>query len=92
MKYRTKPFEIEAIQYDGTNADEIYDWSNGNIRQGREIQVYDYLHDTWITFYIGNYIIKGMNGEFYPCVPDVFEAKYELIQKADLSGPFPGGN
>ena len=29
---------------------------------------------------IGDYIIKGLRGEFYPCKPDVFEKKYELIK------------
>jgi hypothetical protein len=28
---------------------------------------------------IGDYIIKGLRGEFYPCKPDVFEKKYEEI-------------
>ena len=27
----------------------------------------------------GDYIIKGINGEFYPCKPDIFEKTYELI-------------
>lgn len=81
MRYRTKPFEIEAMQYDGTNIDELYEWSQGNVRKGRDVQVYDYQHDTWITFYAGNYIIRGMNKEYYPCVPDVFEAKYEVIDE-----------
>ena len=29
---------------------------------------------------VGDYIIKGLRGEFYPCKPDVFEKKYELIK------------
>jgi hypothetical protein len=28
----------------------------------------------------GDYIIKGIKGEFYPCKPDVFEATYELVE------------
>ena len=29
---------------------------------------------------IGNWIIKGVNGEFYPCKPDIFEKTYEMIE------------
>jgi len=28
---------------------------------------------------IGDYIIKGVNGEFYPCKPDIFEKIYEKV-------------
>lgn len=44
-----------------------------------QVQVYDTLHDTWVNVRIGMYIIKGTKGEFYPCDPEVFEAKYEII-------------
>ena len=30
---------------------------------------------------IGDYIIKGVNGEFYPCKPDIFEKTYEVVDK-----------
>ena len=29
---------------------------------------------------VGDYIIKGANGEFYPCKPDIFEKTYELVE------------
>ena len=29
---------------------------------------------------IGDYIIKGVKGEFYPCKPDIFEATYEIVE------------
>lgn len=44
-----------------------------------QAQVYDTLHDTWVNVKIGMYIIKGTKGEFYPCDPEVFEAKYEPV-------------
>ena len=33
-----------------------------------------------MTANVGDYIIKGVNGEFYPCKPDIFEKIYELIE------------
>jgi hypothetical protein len=93
MKYRTKPFEIEAVQFTGDNLMEIIDFADTNIDSivtpdSVEHKVYDYQHDTWIKFGIGDYIVKGMNGEFYPCVADVFEAKYA---PAYANGGFYGG-
>lgn len=41
-------------------------------------QVYDYLHDTWVGVKPGQWIIRGMKNEFYPCDNEVFRAKYVL--------------
>jgi hypothetical protein len=30
---------------------------------------------------IGDYVVKGVHGEYYPCKPDIFEATYELVNK-----------
>lgn len=79
-RYKTKPCEIEAIQYTVDNLAEILQWGKGDIffnvlngnlyidtLKGRmRADVYDY-------------IIKGLKGEFYPCRPDVFKKKYERI-------------
>lgn len=42
-------------------------------------RVYDKLHNTWVGVKVGQYIIKGTKGEFYPCDPEVFATKYEEI-------------
>jgi hypothetical protein len=41
-----------------------------------QAQVYDKLHDTWVNVAYGQWIIRGLQGEYYPCDPDVFAAKY----------------
>ena len=38
----------------------------------------------WVYLSYGEYIIKGVNGEFYPCAPDIFEATYEATQDHDI--------
>lgn len=43
-------------------------------------KVYDRLHNVWLPFYWNDWIIKGVQGEFYPCRPDVFAATYEEVQ------------
>lgn len=37
----------------------------------------------------GDYVIKGVNGEFYPCKPDIFVKTYELVQDAETLKPLP---
>ncbi|MFD3517719.1 hypothetical protein [Streptomyces sp. NPDC058657] len=61
------------------------DFTNGLVQLndvGREFRVYDRLHDTWVRFEYGDWIIRGVQGEFYPCKPDVFEATYEPTKLA----------
>ena len=82
MKYRKKPVVIEAVQFDGT--DESIEWllpqlTSGEI--GRNSQgVYIKTLEGVMKADIGDYIIKGINGEFYPCKPDIFEMTYELVR------------
>lgn len=42
--------------------------------------VWDKLHSTWVGVKAGQWIIKGIQGEFYPCDPEVFHATYEEIK------------
>lgn len=81
-KYVKKPIKIEAIQFNGWNHGEIYDWINDQIgvhpacyKETLEINT---LEGT-ITAHVGDYILKGVNGEFYPCRSDIFEKTYDEI-------------
>lgn len=80
IRYKTKPCEIEAIQWTGKNIIELLDWGQGKILWN---DVDDLFIDTLegrMKASINDYIIKGLRGEFYPCKPDVFEKKYEKIK------------
>ena len=84
-KYRKKPVVIEAIQYQFYNKKEIDEFV------GRQLAEYssddpDKVYDTYLIIptlegnmraNCGDYIIKGVNGEFYPCKPDIFEKTYD---------------
>ncbi len=50
------------------------DWEDPNVR---ELAVFDTLHNTWVTFYEGDWIIKGIEGEFYPHNGELFPKVYE---------------
>lgn len=80
IRYKTRPCEIEAIQWTGKNIIELLDWGQGKILWN---DVDDLFIDTLegrMKANINDYIIKGLRGEFYPCKPDVFEKKYEKIK------------
>lgn len=92
MKYRKKPVVIEAFQYDGDlkGTDGQYyvpNWAikayeDGTMYYGELdgqpgelfIKTLEGVHHASV----GDYIIKGVNGELYPCKPDIFEKTYEV--------------
>lgn len=82
-KYRKKPIIIEAIQFTdenkniafsciGCNANASFDESNKPIIKIETLE-------GEMTARLGDWIIKGVNGEFYPIKPDIFEKTYELV-------------
>jgi hypothetical protein len=77
MKYRKKPVEIDAIQWTGDNKLEIFDFCNMSYITNQELRIQTL--EGYMTASIGDYIIKGVMGEFYPCKPDIFEMTYEKI-------------
>jgi len=78
MKFRKKPVVIEAIQFVG-NFDEIEKFvdSDAEFRDGK-LLVATLEGPLWASD--GDWIIKGIQGEFYPCKPDIFEATYERAE------------
>lgn len=77
-KYTKKPVTIEAHCFERIQqGSKLAEWCNGsNEAKPDEIQI-PTLEGT-MTAKLGDFIIKGVKGEFYPCKPDVFRATYEL--------------
>ena len=80
MKYRKKPIIIEAQVWNGVNGEQVCDfmgWRNVTIdEQGLRIHTLEgSMHAN-----VGDYIIKGIRGEFYPCKPNIFYATYEMVK------------
>lgn len=85
MKFKSKPKVIDAIQWTGKNGDEIFNWAeemsddtppmyfdpNGEFK----IETLEGDHIASI----GDWIICGIHGEFYPCKPDIFSKSYEVL-------------
>lgn len=97
-KYRKKPVEIEAFQYTGHLRDSsgricVPEWAIEAFENGTLIYMsFSPLHhpcDLYVRTLegdmhakVGDYIIKGIKGELYPCKPDIFEKTYEQLDQA----------
>lgn len=86
MKYRKKPVVIEAIQFppDGIVTREFLDFLGVSEDQAIPGESYNYWSIDTLEGTMkanrGDWIIKGVRGEFYPCKPDIFEATYEPVE------------
>lgn len=82
--YRKKPVVIEAVQWNGNKAslEAIGGLAYGGNRYVLHME--DKLEiptlEGVMTANIGDWIIKGVSGEVYPCKPDIFEMTYEKVE------------
>lgn len=82
MKYRKKPVVIEAVQWNGHNFDECLTFCPpimGETYKADGCLKIPTLEGKMIAK-VGDFIIKGVQGEFYPCKPDIFEQTYEKVE------------
>ena len=90
-QYRKKPIVIEAFKY---GIDDKPNWFNDKVTTNEIVTYVGYDLRSQEEFYCeiktlegvmrgdcGDYIIKGVKGEIYPCKADIFEMTYELINK-----------
>ena len=89
MKYRKKPVEIEAFQYDGdlknSNGDYyVPEWAITafeldimHFKDAGELYIKTLEGEHHVT--VRDYIIQGVAGEIYPCKPDIFEMTYTKV-------------
>lgn len=102
MKFRKKPVIIDAIQWTGNNIIDLIKFMNcviQDVDEKREYMLYEgamlvkgVLHIKTLEgehiANIGDWIIKGIKGEFYPCKPDIFELTYEEVESIDPTAQF----
>ena len=87
MKVRKKPIVVEAVQWDGTNFDEVkeLDKSSHNkeyrkiFHMKNNLKIRTIEGDMMAVF--GDWIIRGVKGELYPCKPDVFDKTYDIVKE-----------
>ncbi len=79
-KFRRKPITVEAIQWDGNNLDEVLSFL-GKKTYGQIVgAVLIVTPRAILTAVIGDWIVKGDDGEFYPCSNGDFEMTYDAIE------------
>lgn len=78
-KYRKKPVVIEAVQYDGT-FDLEFLRGDERVRAGGNGACEIVTLEGVMRCEVGDWIIRGIKGELYPCKPDIFAATYELVE------------
>lgn len=96
-QYRKKPVVVEAVQLNTTNMPEVADWIGGDTAKivveseeawklGKGVPGFSMTIHTLegdMTAKSGDYIIKGVNGEFYPCKPDIFTQTYMEMEEVN---------
>ena len=97
-KYRKKPVVIEAVQWNGANTEDVLEFTGKKARAGFNekaessgclpvieslVMRIDTLEGT-MTALPGDFIIKGIRGEFYPCKPDIFKKTYEEVEEEEI--------
>ena len=92
-RYIKKPVVVQAVEYNGANKEEIeafvekkLDTVYTELKEPLELKIPTLEGDMKASK--GDYIIKGVNGEFYPCKPDVFEKTYDVVENAERPQTF----
>lgn len=82
MKYRKKPVEVEAVQFNTVeDLAFITDFRTRLISNGNEMALEIPTLEGTMVANIGDWIIKGIAGEFYPVRNDIFEETYEKVEE-----------
>lgn len=79
-QFRKKPVEIEAVQYNPLDQLPLIEFLGDapwSISMGFRIQTLEGV----MTVSPGDWVIKGVQGEFYPCKPDIFAATYDEVAR-----------
>ena len=98
-RFRKKPVEIEAIQWTGDNLKEVITFTGKHPKRNKWFTTFEEyeLHvkedrqqfkiftlEGVMTASVGDWIIRGVQGEHYPCKPDIFEQTYEPVDPPSL--------
>lgn len=92
-RYRKKPVEIEAVKWTGENHEEINDFCSDLIGENPDESGIAYNDpeghviiqtlEGKVAASVGDYIVKGVKGEFYPVKPDIFHETYEEVDNGE---------
>jgi hypothetical protein len=94
-KYVKKPVEVDAVEWKGNNLKEVHDLMGIKVDFEKDHRIRGAFQQLEASYRIegliintlegdmkanvGDFIIKGVNGEFYPCKPDIFKKTYTEV-------------
>ncbi|HET7150909.1 MAG TPA: hypothetical protein VFI60_05825 [Candidatus Acidoferrum sp.] len=82
-KFRKKPVVIEAMQFTEETKNQVFNWVTCNrYAEGNDessVLIIETLEGN-VRASLGDWVIRGVKGEFYPCKPDIFEKTYERVE------------
>lgn len=81
MEYRNKPVVVEVLKYEGVPVGEAIRFCENKAHIDVNANLYIRTLEGHMRVFVGDYIIKGVQGEIYPCKPDIFEATYESCEE-----------
>ena len=87
-RYVKKPIVVEAVQYNGNNVQEILNFCGETVVVGMLSEITIKTLEGPLHVSDGDFIIKGVEGEFYPCKPDIFEKTYDVVENAERPQTF----
>lgn len=79
MSYRKRPVLVEAEQWSGSNWHQILAFAGKDNVYVKGANLFIRTLEGDLSAAPGDWIIRGVKGEFYPCKPDIFEATYEEV-------------
>lgn len=82
QKFRKKPIVIEAMLLTPENGLAVWEWAESKPFYGPDGEVDGlsiFTREGRMKADFGDYVIKGVAGEFYPCKPEIFDATYEAV-------------
>lgn len=84
MKFRKKPVVVEAVNWNGTPQSMEEVWELAKHAQTAVdivgLHVFIATLEGQMTAELGDWLIKGVKGEIYPCKPDIFVMTYEVAE------------
>lgn len=81
-RYRKRPVEVEAVRWEGCNYDQVLRllrFAGDRLTYIPPSTLVIHTLEGDMTARVGDYIIRGVHGEHYPCKPDIFAETYEEV-------------
>lgn len=79
-KYRKKPVVVEAFRFITDKRVELAEWCSGTLVNELPYSIIIPTLEGNMSAFVGDWIIKGVQGEFYPCKADIFTATYDFVE------------